>query len=47
MGGFVLRSMFIPGALHGVEASFIVGTSLRKLRAAFFGSYVVSSAAFC
>ena len=43
----VLRSMFIPGALHGVEASFLAGTSLRKLRAAFFGSYVVSSAAFC
>ena len=28
---------FIPGALHGVEASFLAGTSLRKLRAAFFG----------
>ena len=33
----VLRSMFIPGALHGVEASFLAGTSLRRLRAAFFG----------
>ena len=31
----VLRSMFIPGALHGIEASFLAGTSLRKLRAAF------------
>ena len=31
----VLRSMFIPGALHGIEASFVAGTSLRKLRAAF------------
>ena len=34
---WVLRSMFIPGALHGVEASFLAGTSLRKLRAAFLG----------
>ena len=34
----VLRFMFIPGALRGVEASFLAGTSLRKLRAAFFGS---------
>ena len=33
----VLRSMFIPGALHGVEASFLAGTCLRKLRAAFLG----------
>ena len=33
----VLRSMFIPGALHGIEASFLAGTSLRKLRAAFLG----------
>ena len=32
-----LRSMFILGALHGVEASFLAGTSLRKLRAAFLG----------
>ena len=28
----VLRSMFIPGALQGIEASFLAGTSLRKLR---------------
>ena len=33
----VLRSMFIPGALHSVETSFLAGTSLRKLRAAFLG----------
>ena len=33
----VLRSMFIPGALRGIEASFLAGTSLRKLRAAFLG----------
>ena len=31
----VLRSMFIPGALHGIEASFLAGSSLRKLRTAF------------
>ena len=31
----VLRSMFIPGALHGIEASFLAGASLRKLRTAF------------
>ena len=30
----VVRSMFIPGALHGVEASFLAQTGLRKLRAA-------------
>ena len=33
----VLRSMFIPGASHGIEASFLAGTSMRKLRAAIFG----------
>ena len=31
----VLRSMFIPGALHGVEASFLAESSVRKLRSAF------------
>ena len=31
----VLRSMFIPGAFC-IEASFLAGTSLRKLRAAFW-----------
>ena len=33
----VLRSMFIPGALHDIEASFLAGASMRKLRAAMFG----------
>ena len=33
----VLRSMFIPGASHGIEASFLAGTRMRKLRAAIFG----------
>ena len=31
----VLRSMFLPGALHGIEASFLADTGLRELRAAF------------
>ena len=31
---WVIRSMFIPGALHGIEASFLAEASLRKLRAA-------------
>ena len=31
----VVRSMFIPGALHGIEASFLAEAGLRKLRAAF------------
>ena len=32
-----IRSMFIPGALHGIEASFLADASLRNLRAATFG----------
>ena len=31
----VLRSMFIPGASHGIEASFLAESSVRKLRSAF------------
>ena len=31
---WVIRTMFIPGALHGIEASFLADTSLRELRAA-------------
>ena len=27
----VLRNMFIPGALHGIEASFLAESSVRKL----------------
>ena len=30
----VIRSMFIPGALHGIEASCLAEASLRKLRTA-------------
>ena len=29
-----VRSMFIPGALHGIEASFLAEAGLHKLRAA-------------
>ena len=32
----VIRSMFIPGALHGIEASLLADASLRKLRIAIF-----------
>ena len=34
MVGFGLLGLFIPGALHGVEASFLADTSARKLRTA-------------
>ena len=34
---WVVRSMFIPGALHGIEASFLAGTSMRKFRGAILG----------
>ena len=30
----VIRTMFIPGALHAVEASFLADSNIRKLRAA-------------
>ena len=30
----VTTTMFIPGALHGIEASFLAGASVRKLRTA-------------
>ena len=30
----VIRSTFLPGALHGIEASFLAEASLRKLRTA-------------
>ena len=32
----MIRSMIIPGALHGIEASFLADPSLRKLRTAIF-----------
>ena len=38
MGGlWFFRSMFIPGALRGIEASFLADAGLRKLRAAIVG----------
>ena len=33
----VVRSVFIPGALHGIEASFLAEAGSRKLRAAIVG----------
>ena len=30
----VVRSMYIPAALHGIEASLLASDSLRKLRSA-------------
>ena len=30
----VVRSMYLPAALHGIEASFLASESLRKLRSA-------------
>ena len=32
----VIKTMFIPGALRGIEVSFLADSSLRKLRAAVF-----------
>ena len=32
----VIRSMFILGALHGIEVSFLADKSLRELRTAIF-----------
>ena len=31
-----VRSMFLPGALHGIEASFLAMSSLRMLRCSIF-----------
>ena len=33
---WVVRSMFIPGALRGIEASYLAVRSLRKLRSSIF-----------
>ena len=30
----VVRSMYLPAALHGIEASFLASESLRRLRSA-------------
>ena len=32
----MLRSVFVHGALHGIEASALADMSLRKLRTAIF-----------
>ena len=33
----VVRSMYLPAALHGIEASLLASDSLRKLRSASVG----------
>ena len=33
----VVRSMYLPAALHGIEASLLASDSLRKLRSSLFG----------
>ena len=43
----VMRSMFIPGALHGIEASFLADATLRNLRTAIFLSCLVWPSAPC
>ena len=40
------RSMFIPGALHGLEASFLAVSNLRKLRSLFFKGCLTPSSPF-
>ena len=34
----VVRSMFIPGALHGIEASLLAHSSLLRLRTAILNA---------
>ena len=36
----ILRSMFIPGAVHGIEASFLADSSVRKLRSLRFVGFL-------
>ena len=42
----LVRSLYLPAALHGIEASLLASDSLRKLRSSMLGGGVVSSAAF-
>ena len=42
----VVRSMHLPVALHGIEASLLASASLRKLRSLSHWGSVVSSSAF-
>ena len=41
----VVRSMYLPAVLHGVESSLLASDSLRKLRSSICGSGLVSSSA--
>ena len=40
-----VRSMFLPAALYGIEASFLASDSLRKLRSSVHSGFVVPSPA--
>ena len=40
----VVRSMYLPAALHGIEASLLASDSLRKLRSSIHSGMVSSSA---
>ena len=42
----VVRSMYIPAALHGIEASLLASDSLRKLRSAICRGGLVSPSTF-
>ena len=42
----VVRSMYLPAALHGIEASLLASDSLRKLRFFYPQGCVVSSSTF-
>ena len=42
----VVRSMYIPAALHGIEASLLASVSLRKLRSAILQGGLVSPSTF-
>ena len=35
----MVRSMYLPAALHGIEASLLASDSLRKLRSAIRGLF--------
>ena len=39
----VIRSMFIPGALHSLEASLLAKSRLLRLRSSYSEGYLVSS----
>ena len=42
----VVRSMYLPAAIHGIEASLLASDSLRKLRSSICSVVLVSSSAY-